>query len=84
MKDTAYEIAINRKYDGYKRGLASIVYKFFDKKAGSGTKANVNEVLAQELYKPVIKNLKEGKCMRGLKIIYGQQIYLKWLSESKC
>ena len=25
-------IAKNRKYDGYQRGIASMVYKFFDKK----------------------------------------------------
>ena len=27
-----YGIAKNPKYDGYERGLASMVYKFFDKK----------------------------------------------------
>ena len=41
----AYEIAVNPKYDGYQRGLASMMYKFFYKKIRSG--ANVNEVLAQ-------------------------------------
>ena len=46
MKDRPYEIAINPNYDGYQKGLASMVYKFFDKKTGSG--ANVNEVLPQE------------------------------------
>ena len=29
LKERAYEIAINHKYDGYQRGLASVVYKFF-------------------------------------------------------
>ena len=29
LKNRAYEIAINRKYDGYKRALASTVYKIF-------------------------------------------------------
>ena len=29
LKDRAYEIAINPKYDGCKRGLISMVYKFF-------------------------------------------------------
>ena len=38
-----------------------MVYKFFDKKAGSGVKVNVNEVLAQKLHKPVIKKLKTRK-----------------------
>ena len=33
LKDKAFEIANNPKYDGYQRGLASIVYKFFDKKS---------------------------------------------------
>ena len=29
--DRAFNIATNPKYDGYQRGLASMVYKFFDK-----------------------------------------------------
>ena len=29
MKDMAYGISINPKYDGYQRELASMVYKFF-------------------------------------------------------
>ena len=56
LKDKAREIAINLKYDGYQRELASMIYKFFDKKTGTG--ASVNEKQAQELHKPVIKNLK--------------------------
>ena len=32
LKDKAFAIANNPKYDGYRRGLASMVYKFFDKK----------------------------------------------------
>ena len=55
LKDRAYEIAINPKYNGYQRGLA---YKFFEKKTGSG--ASVNEELAEELHKPVIKIFKRG------------------------
>ena len=33
LKDKAFKIASNPKYDGYQRGLASIVYKFFDNKS---------------------------------------------------
>ena len=33
LRDKACDIAKNLKYDGYQRGLASMVYKFFDKKA---------------------------------------------------
>ena len=32
LKDRAFEIAKNCKYDGYQTALASIVCKFFDKK----------------------------------------------------
>ena len=53
MKDRAYEIAINPKYDGYQRGLASMVYKFFDKK--TELRVSLNEELAKELDKPLIK-----------------------------
>ena len=54
LKDRVYEIATNRNYDGYQRALASMVYKFFDKKTGSGI--SVNEQPAKELLKSVIKN----------------------------
>ena len=33
MRRKAFNIAKNHKYDGYQRGLASMVYKFFDKKS---------------------------------------------------
>ena len=39
LKDKAFEIANNPKHDRYQRGLASMVYKYFDKKSkGSGIK----------------------------------------------
>ena len=31
LKQKALEIESNRKYDGYQRGLASMIYRFFDK-----------------------------------------------------
>ena len=31
--DKAFKIASNLEYDGYQRGLASMVYKFSDKKS---------------------------------------------------
>ena len=36
LRDKAYDIASNPEYDGFKRGLVSMVYKFFDKKATAG------------------------------------------------
>ena len=62
LRDKAFNIAKNPKYDGYQRGLASMVYKFFDKKSkGSGVNIEVkhNEQLAKELHKPIIRNFKK-------------------------
>ena len=43
LRNKAFNIAKNPKCDGYQRGLASIVYKFFDKKpAGSDIVNNNN------------------------------------------
>ena len=36
LRDKAFEIASDPKYDGYQRGLTSIVHKFFDKKSSGG------------------------------------------------
>ena len=57
LRDKAFKIASDRKYDGYQRGLAPMVYNFFDKKSkGSGIATNeFNYQLANELHKPVIK-----------------------------
>ena len=50
-----------------------MVYKIFDEKTKSGAKAkskagaNVNEVLAQELHKPVIKKFKKRKAYARFK-----------------
>ena len=59
LRDKAFNIAKNPKYDGYQRGLASIVYKFFDKKSGSGVNIDVkhNEQLAKELHKPIVRKI---------------------------
>ena len=36
LRDKAFNIAKNPKYYGYQRGLASMVYKFFDKNSKGG------------------------------------------------
>ena len=66
LKDKAYNIASNPEYDGYQRGLASMVYNFFVKKlTGRGTAKSTAEpislILADELHQPVIKNFNKGK-----------------------
>ena len=71
LKDKAYNIASNPEYDGYQRGLASMVYKFFDKKSMGSGKAKASSlerimrdsslILADELHKPVIKKFSKRK-----------------------
>ena len=71
LRDKAYNIASNPKYDGYRRGLASMFYKYFDKRSmGSGigrdtTKSSSLErsslILAHELHKTVIKKFNKRK-----------------------
>ena len=40
MRDKAFKIASDPKYDGYQSGLASMIYKFFDKKSRRSGIAN--------------------------------------------
>ena len=63
LRDKAFKIASDQRYDGYQRGLASMVCKFFDKKSeGSGiANNNKNIQLADELHKTIIRKLKKRK-----------------------
>ena len=62
LRDKAFKVASDPKYDGYQRGLASMVYKFFDKKSkGSGITNESNYQLANELHKPIIRKFKKRK-----------------------
>ena len=62
LKKKAFDIAKDPKYDGYQRGLASMVYKFFDSKvSGRGAKLiPENEQLANELHKPIIRKFEKS------------------------
>ena len=69
LRDKAYDIASNPKCDCYQRGLASMVYKFFDKKStaepsslehtGSGIASS--SILTDELHKPIIRKFHKRK-----------------------
>ena len=62
LKGKASKIASDPNYDGYQRGLASMVYKFFDKKSkGSGIVNEPNYQLANELHKPIFRKFKKRK-----------------------
>ena len=82
LRNRAFNIAKDPKYDGYQRGLASMVYKFFDKKSeGSGAKhvntkfTPQNQQLAEELHKPIIKTFEKRKVHAAFKdIIWGADL----------
>ena len=62
LRDKAFNIANSPKYDGYQRGLASMVYMFFDKKStgravNNGIQPNIQ--LTDERHRPIIRNLKK-------------------------
>ena len=67
LRDKAFNVAKNPKYDGYQREPAFMVYKFFDKKTlGSGVTTLANngrpldistQKLAEELHKLITKKI---------------------------
>ena len=66
LRNKAFNIAKIPKYYGYQRGLASMVYKVFDKGSFSGSGVADNEIkqnlqLAEELHKPTIRNFKKRR-----------------------
>ena len=74
LRNRAFNIAKDPKYDGYQRGLTSMVYKFFDKKSkGSGAKhvntklTPQNQQLAEELHKPITKKIEKRKAHAAFK-----------------
>ena len=78
LKNRAFNIPKDPKYDGYQRGLASMIYQCFDKNsAGSGAKhvntkiTPQNQQLAEELINLSLENLKKERYTQHLKIIFG-------------
>ena len=77
-KDKAFKVAKDPKYDGYQTGLASMVYKFCDKKSASLNKSTGSDIaallanksanepnyqLGNELHKPIIQKFKKKKSL---------------------
>ena len=66
----AFNIAENPKYDEYQQGIASMVYKFFDKKtSGEATKNEImsNQELVEKLRKPIIRKFEKRKVYSSFK-----------------
>ena len=78
LKNKAFNIAKSPKYDGYQRGLASMVYTFFDKKTKGSrvtTLANKsavkstpqNEQLAEESHKHIVRKFQKRRVYASYK-----------------
>ena len=72
LKNKALKIATDPRFNGYQRRLASMVYKFFNERTkGSGINLQANslnnEILAEELHKPIIKSFKRRKVYSSFK-----------------
>ena len=66
LRNKAFNIAKNPKYNGYQRGLASMVYIFIDKRSSSGIVKNEiisNKYLAEELNKHIIRKFEKRKLL---------------------
>ena len=69
LRDKAFNIASNPKYDGYQGGLACMVYTFFDQRSigGGVNREEENLKLANELHKPIIRKFKKRKAYSSYK-----------------
>ena len=76
MKDRSFEIARNCRYDGYQRALASMIYKFFDKKTELGISVNNTG------NKPVIKKLKTNKQTKSKQIKKAKETSMRYLKTT--
>ena len=62
LRDEVFKIASDQIYDGYQRGLASMVYKFFGKKSRRGLANHKENIqLTDELHKPIIRKFNKRK-----------------------
>ena len=78
LKERAFKITSNPKYNVYQRGLASMVYKFFDKKSkGSGIVTN-KPIINQQInfINQILENLKKEKFIHHFQIIFGVFVQL--------
>ena len=65
LKSKAYKTGVDPKVDGYQRGVAAMVYKFFNERSkGSGIE---NKQLADELHTPIVRNFKRRKVYSSFK-----------------
>ena len=77
LRDKAFNIDKDLKYDEYQLGLAFLVYKFFDEKTKGSRLSHTNkstpqnEQFAEEFHKPIIRKFKREECIQHLRTISG-------------
>ena len=72
LRDTAFKIASDPKHDDYQRGLASMVYKFFDKKSsGGGIDTEPNYQFEMIFTGRLLEKLRDEKFIHLLGTIFG-------------
>ena len=80
LKDKAFKIASNPRYDGYQRGLASMVYKFFIKSQKEVVlplclqiNLLMNQIINWQMnfINQLLENLTKEKFIHHLEIIFG-------------
>ena len=77
LHDKAFNFAKNSKYDGYQRGLGSVIYNFFDKKQilvvllkGNGMEIQCTSDLTEELHMPTNRKFLKWKVNEFDKMIF--------------
>ena len=77
LRDKAFRIASDLKYDGYRRGLAQMIYKFFDKKSRK-VESLINQIINQKIsfINQLFENSKKEKFIDLLETIFGVLIQL--------
>ena len=75
LRDKAFKIAINPKFDGYQRGLASMVYKLLIK-SQKVVKLNLCQMnnLQTNFINQLLENFKKEEFILRLRTIFGEQI----------
>ena len=73
LKDKAFKIANIPSYDGYQRGLASMFYKFFNKKNTKEGVLLMNQIIDWQMnfINQSLKHFKKEKFIHLLEIIFG-------------
>ena len=85
LRDKAFKHVSDPKYDGYQRGLASMICKLFNKKSsGSGVATEPNYQLANELHKQIIRKFKGRKVYSSFRDNIWEVDLADMQSLSKC